>query len=64
MGKAFQRDAVTIADVLVDDFLQGAELHRSFHPRLRLLAQVLRQVIERAIAFPVEPEPFQPPKGW
>ena len=43
-------------------------LRRSFHPRLRLLAEALRQVVERGDALSVLPEPLQQPNvrypGW
>src|SRR5438552_18420181 len=51
MSKAFQRNALTVADISIDDFLQGAELHRLLHFCLRLFALVLRQIIERANAL-------------
>ena len=46
MGKPFQRHALAVADISINDFLQAAELHRLLHLRLRLFALVLRQVIE------------------
>src|SRR5262245_40797379 len=51
VSKTFQRDALAIVDVLADDLLQTAELHPLLHLRLRLLAHVLRQVIEGGYAF-------------
>src|SRR5438874_11748584 len=51
MGKTFQRHALTIVDILIDDYLQAAEMHRLFHFCLRLFAQVLRQIIERGNAL-------------
>src|SRR5712692_2493874 len=48
MGKAFQRDALAVMDMLSDDFLKAVKLHLLFHFCLRLLALVLRKVVERA----------------
>ena len=47
-----------------DRIAQGRNCGHSLHHGARLLAQVERQVVDDAIALPVEPEPFQPPKGW
>src|SRR5205823_5556220 len=47
VSKAFQRDALAVVNMLRDDFLQAAELHRLLHSCLRLFAKVLRQIVER-----------------